>query len=403
MSTVQDRDSTGVSPPSEELRGRIFRLLALLLFFSIGVGTAPANIAGITLLVCWLFSGLWRRDLVWWRAQPWLPPAALIMLLPAVGLLWTVEPAPNVVSLLHRSHYWIYAGAFACLAGASHRPRQLCIALITGIQLLAVTLLITRAGWLPTTSVIENLLLKGYLVYSLLLVLAMLLLSFLFRREQDRWLRLVILALLAVDVAALSMLNGRNGYLAFALLAPILLLNLVGWRHWLTATVGALLLIGSLSFSTTVRERVMLIIKESRQFEQGDYAEVRKTSVGQRLTYWQGSLQIIREHPLIGVGTGGYPEAMKRLYPQEPGRFSHAHNYYLVLATQYGLLGLVLFIWLCWVTVRRAWPCRDRWGGFAVLSVLAVLGIGCLTDATLQSPQAGILFAAMIGLPVDGE
>jgi len=397
----QDMACCGAPPHQQEgLRQRLLMFVAFVLFFSMGIGTAPTSLSCLLFLLLWLGSGVWLRGFSWWCAQPWLVPVLLLLLLPATGLLWTIDPEPKVFSLLHRSHYWLCAGAIAGLAGVSTRIRQLCLALIVGVELIAVMFIATRLGIIPEYTFVQKLVVKSYINYSLLLVLVMLLLSFLFCQEPDRRLRVTLLAVMLIDIFVLALLKGRGGYLAFVLLSPVMFLNLVGWRRWFLALVCSLVVVSALLISPTVRERVSLIVKESHQFEQGDLAGASRTSVGQRLIFWQGALRIIAEYPLLGVGTGGYPEAMKRLYPEETGRFTHPHNYYLVMATQYGVTGLAIFCWLYWVTVRRAWQYRHQWSGFAVLAVFAVLGIGSLTDATLQAPQTGILFALMAGLPM---
>jgi O-antigen ligase len=71
-----------------------------------------------------------------------------------------------------------------------------------------------------------------------------------------------------------------------------------------------------------------------------------------RLYLWQASLEMIREHPWLGVGLDNFLYAYRGRYIlnaawQEPN-LSHPHNLVLDFATRLGLLGLMAGGWLFW-------------------------------------------------------
>ena len=71
-----------------------------------------------------------------------------------------------------------------------------------------------------------------------------------------------------------------------------------------------------------------------------------------RLHTWQQAIRMIGEHPLIGVGLGNYTVAswkfqdqdMERIAIDSNTRMDRAHNEYLHLSCELGLLGLILFL-----------------------------------------------------------
>ncbi len=71
-------------------------------------------------------------------------------------------------------------------------------------------------------------------------------------------------------------------------------------------------------------------------------------SLGFRYTLAEGTLNIIRAFPLFGVGLGNWPEIFPRFQspPSFPLYANHAHNDYLELAADIGLIGMAGFIWL---------------------------------------------------------
>ncbi len=224
---------------------QLFEYIFLAMVFSMGVGTAPTACFSLLLLLVWLFSGFWRHLSGRWLAQPWFVPVLLFFLLPPVGLIWSVEPNPQLYTLLQRDHYWLFVVVAACIT--TIQPKRICLALIAGVQPKVILLILTMTGLVPVMGVTDALVWRGYLNFSLLLVLGIVLSSFLFRQEPDRRLRIALLLLMAVDFVALAMLKGRGGYLAFALLSPVIFLNLVGPRRRLAAAAGALLMITALA------------------------------------------------------------------------------------------------------------------------------------------------------------
>jgi putative inorganic carbon (HCO3(-)) transporter len=66
-----------------------------------------------------------------------------------------------------------------------------------------------------------------------------------------------------------------------------------------------------------------------------------------RLELLKGSVGIIKDHPVIGVGTMDLADVYRRYMP--PGAvqvFGHMHNIFLQIAVQTGFVGLAAFCWL---------------------------------------------------------
>lgn len=65
-----------------------------------------------------------------------------------------------------------------------------------------------------------------------------------------------------------------------------------------------------------------------------------------RLEIWQATWRLIKDHPIAGVGLGGYWTAIPQ-YHQASGRLTpqEAHNDYLELMASGGLIGVALLVW----------------------------------------------------------
>ncbi|MEA2626534.1 MAG: hypothetical protein QOD06_2579 [Candidatus Binatota bacterium] len=65
---------------------------------------------------------------------------------------------------------------------------------------------------------------------------------------------------------------------------------------------------------------------------------------------WRNGLTILAEHPLLGVGAGVFEVAEGRVHHGR-GKWTTAHNSFLQVAVELGLVGLALFVYL----IYRAW------------------------------------------------
>jgi O-antigen ligase len=374
-------------------------LLACLTLFALSVGTGPTSSMSVLLLVTWGLSGAWSKGWDWWWGQrQWLLPIFLLMLLPWVSLIWTISPEPGLYPYLHRSHFWLLSFVTACLVFKNTKPEYLAYSFIAGVELVTVVFLFVTLGVISVEKLAVHFMWKGYITYSLLLVVATAFLSFGFRQVRNNRYRCILVAVMLMNLFALALLKGRSGYLAFAALAPFMLVNLLGRQRWWVYLLAGLGLVGSLALSPTVQERVKLALHEVQSYQ--EEAVSQDTSIGNRLFLWQGATKVFQEYPLLGAGIDGYPVALQRQYPEQHSFHPNPHNFYLYMAASYGLVGLSLYGWFLIALFRRAWPRRDRWQGFMLLTTLIMVMVASLTETTPLQPQTGILLALMAGLPM---
>jgi O-antigen ligase len=68
-------------------------------------------------------------------------------------------------------------------------------------------------------------------------------------------------------------------------------------------------------------------------------------STAERLAHWIAGLHMFIDHPVLGVGIGNYADAYSRYFITIfTDSLGHAHNYYINIAAETGLIGLIAFI-----------------------------------------------------------
>ena len=179
------------------------------------------------------------------------------------------------------------------------------------------------------------------------------------------------------------------------------------WRRMLViVVVGAAIAAGLVARSDKMSRYVFSTIVEPD----------RNPGVDLRLGVWRESLRLFRSHPVAGTGLGTYDEVAYTLdgstaEPNFRGNGWHAHNVYLHVLVEAGIIGLLAWCYFWYAILARqlgAWKrtaSRDRaaiagavWAVFAflVLSISEVM-IGARVHGSLRMNLA-IGLAVVLGL-----
>jgi O-antigen ligase len=199
----------------------------------------------------------------------------------------------------------------------------------------------------------------------------------------------------AITGIATFLLFSRMGTIAFAVATVgVWIFNPAHWRKGLIVlTVGAAIAAGVAARSDRMTRYVISTILEPD----------RNPGVGMRLNAWRDAVHLFRTRPITGTGLGTYDEMTYRLesttadpYFRQQGW--HAHNVYLHVLAETGILGLLAWSYFWWAIIARlvgAWKrasARERlavagalWAvvAFLVLSISEVL-IGARVHASLR-------------------
>jgi O-antigen ligase len=115
-----------------------------------------------------------------------------------------------------------------------------------------------------------------------------------------------------------------------------------------------------------------------------------------RVALWHESLAMMIEHPVIGVGVGGFQVFSPTARSDPDARW--AHNSFLQQGAETGVIGLILFV-LLFVWGFASLGARPALGLTAVLGAVALasLGIHACVDYILHFPAVPITTAALVG------
>ncbi len=221
---------------------------------------------------------------------------------------------------------------------------------------------------------------------------------------------------LIIVCSGLILSASRGGYLSLAAVIVFLALVSLTMRGSKSETVtsgrglqlrlaATLILLVVMSFGamllTSSDELLQRFGRIEENLQMGELADERYN----RRELWQTTMQIVKDHPLLGVGLGAYPFAYTR-YDQGSGvsRVEQAHNDYLHILADTGVIGgLVTLAFLALLFVRsfKAMQTRDLLQRSIALGALAGcfgIAVHSFVEFNLQVTNNAQLFLALAAL-----
>ncbi|MBI2057752.1 MAG: O-antigen ligase family protein [Candidatus Yanofskybacteria bacterium] len=127
--------------------------------------------------------------------------------------------------------------------------------------------------------------------------------------------------------------------------------------------------------------------------------DLEETSNNGRIAIWKASINSIIKKPLLGVGIGNFPVVLSQEIEYAKAG-SSAHNLYLTIAAEIGILGLLAALGIFFLILKRGlavfWDEKDMfnkiYSASFVLYTVWVLFYS-LTDAALFDERAFLIFA----------
>ncbi len=380
---------------------QLARWAAIALGFSVITSTALNGVLMAVLLLAWLASGAWDTKLRRIRDNEVALAALGLMLLGAAGALWSEGARADVLLFLNKYSKLMLIPILITVVGPDDRRRGL-IAMAAGLVLSLALSYGLSLGWLPPgwplTGQADNpAALKNYISHNIFMAYGVLLFSVFAWQAgsaRARWAWVCLACLAAVN---LFMVKGRSGYLVLAVIVVVTLFQIWRWRGLLAAAaLVGVAFAAAFTAAPVFKHRVALAVAEVRQYNL--YADTT-TSVGMRLGWYRNSIELIRERPLLGAGTGGFPKAYNDRFGQAGGLTTrNPHNQYVLTTVELGVVGLGALLLFFYYHARVSARLPDPASRALARGLLALMVVGCLFNSFLLDHNEGVFFCWLTGL-----
>ncbi|MFC1640772.1 O-antigen ligase family protein [Patescibacteria group bacterium] len=250
------------------------------------------------------------------------------------------------------------------------------------------------------STALEPLYFANYLLLPLSIAAALLL----SKLKKNTWFWLGLVLLLGLN---LVMTLSRGGYLGAA--AVVLVLAIVFWNRIFTFknvmmyVAGAIVLISAasflLSYSHNAREAVETFQTQALNYQEGASIIERQGTMSQALDVW-------KEHPYLGIGTGNFGPSVARNPLMAPDKgWLIANNETVEILSETGILGLASFVSILVVlfvrSIKAIRVCSDKRIKIILIGAFAAFAgiiVQYQTFSTLYILHIWFLFGFLVAL-----
>jgi len=378
--------------------------------FTIPIWVVADSILVVLLLVCWFAGGEWKERL---RRITTNPVAVSVLLLFGWLLLGTLWGGGSVQERALGIKKYADLLIIPVLISMAMTVQERSRALVALAAALLLTLFLSfglsvGGSFSPSESIgcsqLNSCVFKKHTTHNVMMAFGALLFAVFSWESSGRWVRWGwgVAAVLAVS-NVLLMVQGRTGYIVLAGLALLVFYVRFGWRGMLVALVVLCVVFSSVyQVSSSFRQRVDLTTAGITQWN--PKVAVVEDSIGWRLEYAYHTAEIIQDHPLVGVGTGGFVQAY-RARTEQAGLDvpPHPHNQYLFIMAQVGIGGLGLLLWLFVQQWRLTTFASDTATGLLARGVIVVIVVTCFFQPALNDHTEKLFYCLFSGLMCSGN
>lgn len=374
--------------------------LAVLMVFTLIAPIALMNVVSFLAVFAYFFSGNYREKWAGAQVHPLTYPALWLFGLFLLGVFYSQADIAYALHQLSKYRELILLPIAVSIFSQAEVRQRAYYAFLIAIGVAVLVSFSMRLGWLPVyeSPGEEYAPFRGRISYGFYLAFAIYLMLHHALRAEGMKKRLLwsgFAALSAFDL--LFLISGRTGHFVLVALIGLLLIQqreLVK-KYWLVI----LLVLAALT-------SIVVLTSPAINSRSGDMEiamnKPEESSIGLRLIFWQTSLRIIADHPLLGAGTGSFAQESAKHAGDHPSLvMDNPHNEYLLIASQLGLVGLLGFIWLFYTQLKVSMQLPPLYG-VAAQGLVVAFAVGCLFNSFLRDEghffaiYAGVLFSAFV-------
>lgn len=383
------------------------RWAAIALGFSIPISVALDNVLLVVVLAAWVVGGAFRDTPQTIRCNGVALAAIVLYGLLVLGSLYGSRNSGDTGRYLVKYVDLLFIPVFLSIFSNPVDRARAIHALAASLALTLALSFLLKAGVLPKTALLTGdsmspSVFKLRLTHNILMAFG----AFLFvalaleattKKAQFVWALFAALATVNVTL----MVDGATGYLILGALA---LLLAYGRLRWVGVSVASAAVVGAVAILLLIpgpfQQRIDAIGTEIQEWQPGARSD---KSSGQRLEFYRNSLALIKEHPVIGTGTGSFPAVYAaQVRGTESLETPNPHNEYLLIAVQLGVAGLASLFWLFWQQWRTSRDLASSFERQLARGLVITMVIGCMLNSLLLDHTEGLLYAWLTGVLYGG-
>jgi O-antigen ligase len=377
---------------------KTFQFLLIILAFLMPLTVFGGNLIIVIICVLWLFSGNYKSKFDQIINNKLMLASIVFFCIHLVGLLWTED----LIWGLHIVHkMWYFIGLFPILYTIV-RKDYIGHYISAFLLAISITEVCSYLVWFEVIAPFKNATLgnptpfMSHISYNPILAFAIYLVSHdIFFNKKITNLIFSVYSFFVISMSInMFITGGRAGQVGFFVMLSILIFQILDKKR-IKALITIFIVIPSIFFtayqtSYLFQKRVDLAISETLS-----YSNESKTSLGLRLNFTLNSFDIIRQNPIIGVGTGDFPVEYQKINkinsPTLPN-ITNPHNMYTLVLTQLGLVGLLSMLSIFYYQIKLSYNSSNKFIRDVGITLPLMFLVMMLSDSYLLGHYTTLMY-----------
>ena len=188
--------------------------------------------------------------------------------------------------------------------------------------------------------------------------------------------------------------GGRAGQVAFFVILTILIFQFFK-KQRIKSIITILIVIPGIFFTSYFSSDLFQKRVNSAYYEAVYLSKSIDSSVGLRINYAINSWQIIKENPIIGVGTGDFPNEYLKIHQVKSpdlSATSNPHNMYILVLVQLGLLGLASMLAIFYYQIKYSYNSSNKFIRDVGITLPLMFLVVMLSDSYLLGHYTTLMY-----------
>ena len=374
--------------------------LLMLTAFFLPLTVFGGNLFAVLIFLLWLVKADFKTDFYRLKDNKLVIAVLLYLLVHVVALLWTADIESGLWTLKKQLKF-LFIPIFMLFVKREH-VKYYILAFLASMSLSEIWSYGIFFQLLPLyggATLIDPIPLMSHITYNPFLAIAIYLLSYyvLFDHSINRSKKVIYSFFIITMSINMFITGGRAGQVMYFAMLVVLIFQYFPKNAFKASSASLfVLVITSSTFylnSKIFSDRVDLAVTEL-----SDYKNHTHSSTGMRISSAINSWSIIKEHPVIGVGTGDYKNefikaSIKNNLKLEDKLVIHnPHNMYVLILVQFGLLGLAAILYLFYAQIKIAINSNEEFVKKIGIALPLLYLLIMLSDSYLMVHMTGLLF-----------
>ena len=345
---------------------KIYQFLLIILAFLMPLTVFGGNLIIVIICILWLFSGNYKSKFNQIINNKLMIASIMFYCLHLLGMLWTEDLAWGL-HILHKM--WYFLLLFPVLFTIV-RKDYISYYITAFLLAISITEVCSYLVWFEVIEPFKNATVENptpfmsHISYNPILAFAIyLVLHEIFFNKKITNFVFSLYSFFAISmIVNMFITGGRAGQVAFFAMLVVLIIQILD-KQRIKSLITIFIVIPGIFFAAYQTSDLFQQRVNSAVHETLIYDNKSLNSIGYRITFALNSWEVVKENPIIGIGTGDFPIEYKKINqintPEKPNT-TNPHNMFTLIVMELGVIGLISMLSIFYYQIKLSFNSSNR-------------------------------------------